>query len=242
MSPTPCGRNRGVLEGQGQRFNLARRMRVMQMPALVLGLRGCAMAAAIAIAASGGAWAQSLSGSGLVNALKQGGYVLVMRHANSPQTRPDGTIAAPGNTKMERQLNENGHRTAKAMGDALRALRIPVGDVLSSPTFRTLETVKDAGFGTARTFNELGDSSQGYEISSFEDGAKFMRAQAAAIPRAGTNTVIVTHLPNFQYAFGDNASDVDEGEALVLRPDGRNATPVARVKIGEWPRLAAQRQ
>jgi phosphohistidine phosphatase SixA len=173
--------------------------------------------------------------------LRQGGYVLVMRHANSPQTRPDATIVAPGNTRLERQLNENGHKTARAMGEALKALRIPVGEVLSSPTFRTLETVRDAGFGTAKTFNELGDGSQGYEISSFEDGARFMRARSAEIPRAGTNTIIVTHLPNLEYAFGDNASDVEEGEALVVRPDGRNGTPVGRIKIDEWPRLAAQR-
>ena len=200
------------------------------------------MAAAVAIAASGGAWAQSLSGGELVSALRQGGYVLVMRHANSPQTRPDSTIAAPGNTRLERQLNENGHKTAQAMGEALKTLRIPIGEVLSSPTFRTLETVRDAGFGAAKTFNELGDGSQGYEISSFEDGARFMRARSAEVPRTGTNTIIVTHLPNMEYAFGDNASDIDEGEALVLRPDGKNGTPVTRVKIEEWPRFAAQRR
>ena len=213
----------------------------MQMPALVPVLRNCAMAAAVVIAACGGAWAQSLSGSELVGALRQGGYVLVMRHANSPQTRPDATIAAPGNTRLERQLNENGHKTAQAMGEALKVLRIPIGTVLSSPTFRTRETVRGLAVGTATTFNELGDGSQGYEISSFEDGARFMRARSAEIPRAGTNTLIVTHLPNIEYAFGDSASDIDEGEALVVRPDGRNGTPVARIKIEEWPRLAAQR-
>src|SRR5688572_9990441 len=68
-------------------FNLARSMRVMQMPALVPVLRICVMAAAVAIA-SGGSFAQSLAGRDLVDALRQGGYVLVMRHANSPQTRP----------------------------------------------------------------------------------------------------------------------------------------------------------
>lgn len=208
----------------------------MQMPALI-----CALAAAAAILIPGGAWGQSLSAGELVDALRQGGYVLVMRHANSPQTRPDATVATPGNTRLERQLNENGHKTAQAMGEALKALRIPVGEVLSSPTFRTRETVQDAALGTAKTFNELGDGSQGYELSSFEDGARFMRARAAEIPRAGTNTFIVTHLPNIEYAFGDTASDVAEGEALVVRPDGRNSTTVGRITIEEWPRLAAQR-
>ena len=212
----------------------------MQMPALVSILRTCVLAAAAAGMVSGGAEAQSLSGNDLVNALRQGGYVLVMRHANSPQTRADATTAAPGNTQLERQLNENGHKTALAMGEALKALRIPVGDVLSSPTFRTRETVRDVGLGTPKTFNELGDGSQGYELSSYEAGALFMRARAAEIPRAGTNTFIVTHLPNIEYAFGDAYTDVGEGEAVVVRPDGTNGTPVGRIKIDEWPRLAGR--
>ena len=67
-----------------------------------------------------------------------------------------------------------------------------------------------------------------------------MQARSAEVPRAGTNTFIVTHLPNIEYAFGDSFSNVAEGEAVVLRPDGRNGTPVGRIKIDEWPRLAGR--
>jgi phosphohistidine phosphatase SixA len=185
--------------------------------------------------------AQSLSGNELIAALKQGGYVLVIRHANSPATRPDATTAAPGNTRFERQLNENGHKTAHAMGEALKALRVPIGAVLSSPTFRTLETVRELAVGMPNTFNLLGDGSQGYEFSSFEDSARFMRVRSAEVPAAGTNTLIVTHLPNVQAAFGDATGDIEEGEAIVFRPDGTTGTQVARIKIDEWPRLAARR-
>jgi phosphohistidine phosphatase SixA len=185
--------------------------------------------------------AQSLSGNELIAALKQGGYVLVIRHANSPATRPDATTAAPGNTRFEPQLNENGHKTAHAMGEALKALRVPIGAVLSSPTFRTLETVRELAVGMPNTFNLLGDGSQGYEFSSFEDSARFMRVRSAEVPAAGTNTLIVTHLPNVQAAFGDATGDIEEGEAIVFRPDGTTGTQVARIKIDEWPRLAARR-
>jgi len=212
----------------------------MQMQALVPVFRACAIVAALIIAGAGGASAQSLSGSDLVAALKQGGYVIVMRHANSPQVRPEAAAAAPGNTRVERQLNENGHKTARAMGEALKALRVPIGTVLSSPTFRTLETVRDLQVGMPDTFNLVGDGSQGYEFSSFEDSARFMRTRAAEFPKPGTNTLIVTHLPNIESAFGDGFS-VDEGEAVVFKPDGTNGTPVGRIKIDEWPRLAARR-
>lgn len=214
----------------------------MQIPALGPSLRRCAIVAAVVIAACSGASAQSLSGNELVAALQKGGYVLIMRHATSPLTRPDESVAAPGNTRLERQLNENGHKTARAMGEALKALRVPIGSLLSSPTFRTLETMRDLGVGMPNTFNLLGDGSQGYEVSSFEDGARFMRVRAAEIPPTGTNTLIITHLPNVQAAFGAvNAGGFEEGETIVFRPDGASGTQVARIKIEEWPRLAARR-
>jgi phosphohistidine phosphatase SixA len=212
----------------------------MQMPALVSILRICAIAAAMVIAVSTGASAQWLSGSELVTALKQGGYVIVMRHANSPQVRPDPALVAPGNTRGERQLNENGHKTARAMGQAVKALGVPIGIVLASPTFRTLETVRDLDVGTATPFNLLGDGSEGYEYSSFEDSARFIRVRIAEIPKAGTNTLIVTHVPNMEQAFGDRFS-IDEGQVVVVKPDGAMGTPVGTIKIDEWPQLAARR-
>ena len=213
----------------------------MQMPALVPVMRICAMAAAMSIAAGTAASAQWLSGSELVTALKQGGYVIVMRHANSPQVRPDPAIVAPGNTRGERQLNENGHKTARAMGQAVKALDVPIGTVLASPTFRTMETVRGLDLGTATTFNLLGDGSEGYEYSSFEDSARFIRVRITEMPQPGTNTLIVTHVPNMEQAFGDRFS-IDEGQSVIVKPDGAMGTPVGTIKIDEWPGLAAARR
>jgi phosphohistidine phosphatase SixA len=205
----------------------------MQMPALVPVLRVCAVAAAMFIAAAGAASAQLLSGSELVAVLKQGGYVIVMRHANSPQVRPDPAIVALGNTRGERQLNENGHKTARAMGQALKALSVPIGAVLASPTFRTMETVRDLDVGSANTFNLLGDGSEGYEYSSFEDSARFIRIRITEMPSAGTNTLIVTHVPNMEQAFGDSYS-IDEGEAVIVKPDDTLASIAARTDTPAW--------
>ena len=86
----------------------------MQMPALVPVLRDCVVAAVIAVA--GAAGRSRSRAADLVAALRQGGYVIVMRHANSPQSRPDATTAAPATRGLERQLNENGHKTAHGHG------------------------------------------------------------------------------------------------------------------------------
>src|SRR5580698_2239384 len=94
--------------------------------------------------------AQTLSGDALLKALRQGGYVIVMRHASSPREVPDKQSANPDNLKPERQLDAEGRTTATAMGKALRDLKIPVGDVFTSPTYRALETVKYAQLGTPK--------------------------------------------------------------------------------------------
>jgi hypothetical protein len=79
---------------------------------------------------------QTLSGEALVNALRQSGYVLVMRHTSSPREAPTTASANADNVKLERQLDETGRTTATAMGNALRRLKIPVGSILTSPTYR----------------------------------------------------------------------------------------------------------
>ena len=62
--------------------------------------------------------------------------MLLMRHTSSPNNRPDKATADPENVNLERQLDQTGRDTARAMGEAFKKLGIPVGDVLSSPTYR----------------------------------------------------------------------------------------------------------
>ena len=74
--------------------------------------------------------------------------------------KPSKDVANADNTKLERQLDEAGRRGATTMGEAIRALRIPIGIVLTSPTYRALETVRLAGLDSATSVNELGDGGQ----------------------------------------------------------------------------------
>ena len=193
--------------------------------------------ACVAIAAPG--HTESLSGAGLVAALRMGGYVLVMRHPNSPFTPPEKAAANPDNPKLERQLDETGRSTARAMGAAIRTLRIPVGDVLSSPTYRALEGVRLAALGNPKTFAELDEGAEGMRANADAERSAWLRTKAAELPRAGTNTLIVTHTPNLTGAFGTSTAPIAAGEALIFHPDGKGGSDlVARVKIGEWPQLA----
>jgi phosphohistidine phosphatase SixA len=171
--------------------------------------------------------------------LRQGGYVILMRHASSPRTPPEATAANPDNVSHERQLDDQGRASARSMGDAFRRLRINIGQVLSSPTYRALETVRLGRFGTPRTDPELGDAGQSMQADTSGKRGAWIRAQVATAPAKGTNTLIVTHFPNIAEAFPADAKGLEDGEALIFRPDGRGgAMIVARVKIDEWSRWA----
>jgi phosphohistidine phosphatase SixA len=194
-----------------------------------LGILG----AAILVAAVQG---QTLSQRELPAALRQGGYVLVIRHATAPRDVPDSKTANADNVTPERQLDEAGRRNATAMGEAIRSLKIPIGEVFTSPTYRARETVKFAQFSNASPVEELGDGGQSMGGITEAQGA-WLRARTTRSPGRG-NLVMVTHLQNFTRAFPEWGASVSEGEAAIFRPDGSGGTAlVARVKIEQWPEL-----
>ena len=175
--------------------------------------------------------AQQLQGDALVKALRQGGYVIVMRHASSPREVPDKATANPDNVKPERQLDQEGRASSTAMGKAIRDLKIPIGTVFSSPTYRALETIRYAQLGKPQPIPELGDNGKSMSGGT-EAQAAWLRKKVTELPK-GANTLIVTHMPNMSRAFPESTSGLADGEALVFGPSG----VVARVKIEDWPKL-----
>src|SRR5262249_49269325 len=75
-----------------------------------------------------------------INAVRQGGYVIVFRHGATRQDQADTDPLNPKNVAQQRQLNEAGRAKAKEIGGAFRKLRIPVGQVQSSVFNRAVET------------------------------------------------------------------------------------------------------
>ena len=182
------------------------------------------------------AQAQALPNAQLLSRLQKGGLIVLMRHANSPRAVPDRAAANPDNTAPERQLDDLGRSTATALGKALKEFKIPVGAVLSSPTYRALETIKLAQLPTAKTYNELGENGQSMQDASAAQDA-WLQKQVTQFPKSG-NTFIVTHFPNIRAAFPQYSDNLGEGEALVFGPDGKGgAMLLARIKIEDWPTL-----
>lgn len=202
-------------------------------------LRRASLIVATLWVATNAASAQSLQGDALISALRQGGYVIAMRHPSSPFTAPDKAQADPANTALERQLDDKGRKTSQEMGDAFRKLHIPVGQIFTSPTYRARDAVRLMGLGAGQSAPELNEGAQGMQGNADKSHSDWLQRAVATAPQAKTNTLLVTHTPNLTGAFGPLAKDVAAGEALIFHPRGTGQPElVARVKIEEWPKLA----
>lgn len=178
-------------------------------------------------------------GRHLVSLLKSGGYVIVMRHAQSPLARPSPSEAAPGNVRRERQLSTAGIATARTIGAALHALRIPIGRIDSSPTFRARQTIRLAGLGPPTLVPQLGEGSRGMAAPVRRSRAEWLRKAVRRVPSAGTNTLIVTHTPNIVGAFGRAAAHTHAAEMLVFKPvAGHGTRLIGRIRAAAWRKLA----
>ena len=139
-----------------------------------------------------------------------------MRHASSPREAPDKQSANADNVNRERQLDAEGRASATAMGKALRDLKIPIGEVLTSPTYRALETVRYAKLGEAKPVAELGDNGQSMQGGT-QAQAAWLQKRVTQFP-AGTNTIIVTHFAESDRCLPADGSRCSRWRGAGVRP------------------------
>ena len=188
----------------------------------------------LALAASAPANAQttakpSLQGAELLSVLRAGGFVLYFRHADTDFSQRDSQGMNFDDCAAQRNLTARGRENARAIGEALRALGIPIGSVLASPYCRTVETAMLA-FGAAEKSMAV------REGGPLPPGSPGRFAGLAALlsspPAPGGNTVIVGHAYPFYGLVGGQY--LDEGEAAVVRPRGTSFEVLARVGAKQW--------
>ena len=175
---------------------------------------------------------QTVDRQTLVDELRQGGYVIVMRHAMT-DVRPDDAQVDLTNCATQRNLTIAGREAARSIGRAIAGLNIPIGLVLSSPFCRTFDTATLA-FGHAVTIDGLGEKSPRNATTAAEAASTLRPLIATAWP-PGTNVVVVTHGFNIKSVVG---GDFAEGEAAILRADGNGGFElVARLLPQDWTTL-----
>src|SRR4051812_29827475 len=76
----------------------------------------------------------------LIPSLKQGGYVLVVRHVATDESQKDAYPFVFDDNTKQRQWSEQGRQVAREMGAALKTLGIPLGAIYTSKLNRAVET------------------------------------------------------------------------------------------------------
>ena len=177
--------------------------------------------------------AQTLAGVELLAALRAGGYVIYLRHADTDHSRQDQRPVNFDDCATQRVLSEKGRQNARAIGEAIRALDVPIGPVLASPLCRTVETAVLA-FGSAE--KSMASRDGGPDPVGSPGRYAALRALLSTVPPAGKNTAIVGHGYPY-YSLIGKGQMLEEGEAAILRPQGTSFEEVARLGLKEWREL-----
>lgn len=179
--------------------------------------------------------------STLVPMLKQGGYVLVLRHGATDESQKDVYPFVFDDMTKQRQLSDQGRKVAHDIGAAMKTMGISVGQIYSSKLHRAVETGSLISNAPLTPVNALTDSGHGSAAAMANPNggnSKIGDAILALVnktPAAGTNTLLVTHKPNIADAFGKTFADVKEAETLIYRPNPSGPpTLIARVQASEW--------
>jgi phosphohistidine phosphatase SixA len=171
----------------------------------------------------------------VVPALENGGYVLFIRHPKTNQDQADTDPLHIDNVKAQRQLSDEGRKQAKELGEAFRALKVPVDTVLSSKFWRAQEAAKLLEMGKVEASLDLAEGGLVVSPNENQRRAQALRKLLGTAPPEGKNRIIVGHKPNLQDAAGKDLGDVAEAEVVVFQPLGDSKFKVvARVPAAVW--------
>jgi virginiamycin B lyase len=175
--------------------------------------------------------AAGAAGPALVKQLQQGGFVLVLRHAVTDQSKQDEHPVDLGDCSTQRNLSADGRAQARAIARAVRRLALPIGSVLTSRFCRTRETARLA-FGRGKVEPALLNTIDAVHDTAWRKQIRAARRLIGARPAAGTLTVLVTHGVVVSDATG---LVLEEGETLVFRPLGSSRYRlVGRIAPEKW--------
>ncbi len=152
--------------------------------------------------------------------LKQGGQVVLLRHAITTPGVGDPPGMQLDDCSTQRNLTEAGREDSRRLGAAFRARGIRVDRVLSSPWCRCIETARLA-FDAAEVWEPLGNLFGRAERR--EQQVREMRALAGE-RRSGDNLVMVSHGSTILALTGVNPGTA---EMVVVTPQGDGRFAVA---------------
>ena len=151
----------------------------------------------------------------LLAELRQGGFVIYLRHAVTATT-PEPAVGDLVDCSWQRNLNDVGRHQAATVGNRLKEQGIAVVALEASPFCRTRQTAELA-FGREPKINlELL-----YHVTQTPEQVAAanarLKARLGERPPAGGNLVLVGHSPTMKEA---SAVELPEGQAAIVKPNG----------------------
>jgi len=166
-----------------------------------------------------------------LKSLRAGGYILYLRHASTDFSQNDAAMRSYEDCASQRNLTDKGRDEARAIGEQVKRLGIPIGTVLASPFCRTVETARLA-FGKAQAMNEVrGGPARPDDPARY---AALRKLLSTHVPK-GENLVISSHANPFYALAGPPY--LAEGEMAVIRPNDESFTVVAKIRLEDWAAL-----
>ena len=167
-----------------------------------------------------------------VRLLRQGGVVLVMRHALAPGTfdPPEFKLDV---CATQRNLSDEGRAQARRIGRWFARHQLKPTKVLSSPWCRCLDTAALA-FGRVQPWAALASPVGRSADANLQSQRELALAMAVVGKQASGFEVWVTH----QFVINDLAGlTTDSGEGVLLRADASSAATSAVQVVGRMPLL-----
>lgn len=170
----------------------------------------------LALLGASPAGAGDTDSEGLWRRLREGGHVVLIRHAATVPGVGDPENFKLGACATQRNLSDGGRQDARRIGAAFRERAVPVSQVLSSRWCRCVDTAQLA-FGRVRP-ETMVDSMFNDDDAARQGKVRALRAYLSTHKAPG-NLVLVTHDINIRVLVGESLA---QGEMVVAlaQPDG----------------------
>ncbi len=172
----------------------------------------------------------------LLEELRSGGFVLYMRHGRTDPRQPDQVPIDLEDCATQRPLTDQGRAEIAAVGAAVRAAGIPVGEVLASPLCRARASALLAYGPDFVVENLLMYTAHLTSEQKAPVVAKTRELVSTPVAGPGLNRVLVAHAPNLADLM-EYFPEV-EGTVVVFRPLGDGEYEyLASILPGDWAGL-----
>jgi phosphohistidine phosphatase SixA len=188
-----------------------------------------------------GAFAPLVAGNGraqdtveAIEAARHGGVVIVCRHAITDHSQNEVEPVNYADSLTQRRLSEEGESQSRALGHALHALGIPIGEAVASPMHRALRT-GELMLGSA-TIDSIWHTNGGdYAGQPLE-----RRRRVLATPPDSGNLFIISHIGTIGSVLPGTADRLEEGDCIVVRPAAPGFDIVGIVPWQAWIRASGR--